>query len=80
MRRVHNHDSESQFAEIVLELESAVQREQDIKSFLRKLHQLMVRGPEPIGFAYGTDFVISKKIANARVNAFVYEDTSSARS
>jgi len=55
---VHNHDSESQFAEVMLELESAVQREQDIKSSLRQLHEIMVRGPEPVGFAYRADFVI----------------------
>jgi len=64
----------------VLELESTVQGEQDIKSSLRYLHELMVRCSEPLGFANRVDFVIRKKIANAGVNAFVYEDTHSARS
>lgn len=49
--RMHDNDAETQFLEIVLELEAAVECEEDIKVSLGQLNKLVVGGALPLGLA-----------------------------
>src|SRR5262249_20220256 len=77
---VHDNDAEGQFFEIMLEFKATVQRDQDIEASLRQLDKLIVEGALPLRFADRGDLVSGHEVTDTRVDAFVYEETHSARS
>src|SRR5438105_3562946 len=74
---VDNDDSEGNLFEIVLVFKTLVRGDQNVTLILRPGDQLDVRESTPLGIGNGQDFMIWESLPEARIDAFVYEDTHS---
>ncbi len=68
---MNDHDSESEFLEIMFMLKAFVGGNQNVALALGLGKQFGVRQGAPFGFCDGQDFMIGESLAETRINALI---------